>query len=49
MVTSREIRLKSRPAGMPVVDNFEVAIRTSQSFCHQLANLNVACGSNYAD
>jgi NADPH-dependent curcumin reductase CurA len=26
MVTSREIRLRSRPAGMPVVDNFEVAI-----------------------
>src|SRR5689334_1242040 len=24
MVTSREIRLKSRPAGMPVVDNFDV-------------------------
>jgi NADPH-dependent curcumin reductase CurA len=25
MVTSREIRLKSRPAGMPVVGNFDVA------------------------
>jgi NADPH-dependent curcumin reductase CurA len=25
MVTSREVRLKSRPAGMPVVDNFDVA------------------------
>src|SRR6476661_3221601 len=25
MVTSREIRLKSRPAGIPVVDNFDVA------------------------
>src|SRR4051794_13519293 len=25
MVTSREIRLKSRPAGMPVVDDFDIA------------------------
>ena len=25
MVTSREIRLKSRPAGMPSAENFELA------------------------